>query len=204
MVRTTLRTADAIPANFIQNQICIGHPEGDGPNVTTTVTAIKAFYDGIRAALLSNDIAQNGHITKFYALPGVMPNYPYDEVTWNLSSAPSGAGLPREVALAASFQGSRAAGYPQARRRGRIFIGPLLSGVNSNGRPSTAAKDALVAACETLHDALHVSPNEYWAVWSTVDQDAVEVQNGWVDDAFDTQRRRGVEVTTRTVWDATE
>lgn len=200
MVKVILHTADAIPANYINNQICLGHPDGDGPVIDDTVADIKAFYDALRSSCLTGDIAQNGHEMKFYALPGTEPNYPYAERTWNFTSAPSGTGLPREVAIGLSFQGSRAAGFPQARRRGRIYIGPILANVNVSGRPSSTTRTAIADAAEALRTALNTDPNHYWAVWSTVDQEAVEVQNGWVDDAFDTQRRRGVEATSRTLW----
>jgi hypothetical protein len=200
MVRVVLHTADAIPANYIQNQFCLGHPDGDGHVVADVVTAIKDFYDGIRSSVLTSDLAQNGHEMKFYALPGIQPNYPFAEETWDFDSSPSGAGLPREVAVALSFQGSRAAGFPQARRRGRIFIGPVLATANSSGRPSSTIMSNLAFYADALRVALNPDPQHYWAVWSTVDQEAVEVQNGWVDNAFDTQRRRGVATTSRTVW----
>lgn len=200
MVKVILHTADAIPANYINNQFCLGHPDGDGPVVADTVTAIKAFYDELRSICLTADIAQNGHEMKFYALPGVEPNYPYAEETWNFTSAPTGTGLPRECAIVLSFQGSRAAGFPQARRRGRIYIGPVLANTNVSGRPSSTTTQDIADAAEALRTALLVDPQHYWAVWSTVDQEAVQIENGWVDNAFDTQRRRGVATTSRVIW----
>lgn len=200
MCRVTLRTTDNIPANFVQNQF--GVDTGEDSFLADDVTAaLKTFYDAINGPLLSDVFAQNGHLIKFYSMPGLTPNYPFAERTWNFASAPAGSTLPSEVALVLSFQGSRAAGFPQARRRGRIYIGPLFTTVNSTGRPRQADIDALCLAASDLEDDIRAIPGHVWSIWSTVDQDMVEVQNGWVDNAFDTQRRRGIEVTARTVWD---
>lgn len=200
MVRVTLRTADNIPANFVQNQFMTSSLESSY-DVDGVLAALKTFYDGINGPLLSDVFAQNGHFMKFYSMPGLAPNYPFAERTWNFAAAPAGSTLPSEVALVLSFQGSRAAGFPQARRRGRVYIGPLFTTVNSNGRPRQADIDTLCTLASDLEDDLRALPDHSWRIWSTVDQEAVEVQNGWVDNAFDTQRRRGVEVTARTTWD---
>jgi len=39
-----------------------------------------------------------------------------------------------------------------------------------------------------------------WVVYSPTNGNTVNVDNGWVDNAFDTQRRRGLAVTARTNW----
>jgi hypothetical protein len=38
------------------------------------------------------------------------------------------------------------------------------------------------------------------AVWSPSNGDAVPVTDGWVDNAWDTQRRRGIDRTARSTW----
>jgi hypothetical protein len=42
-----------------------------------------------------------------------------------------------------------------------------------------------------------------WAVYSRRDNAGYLVSNGWVDDAFDIQRRRGVSALVRSLWDGT-
>jgi hypothetical protein len=197
--QVTLRTVDALPANFITNTWSFGSTTvGDHTAVTT---ALKDFYDDIPAASISSAVAQNGHTVQFYVLPGVQPNYPFAETTFNLASAPSGTPLPSEVAVCLSFQGTRQAGFPQARRRGRIYLGPLGSGIVTAGRPSPTLRTNMANAALTFKAAIEaITGGIFWAVWSTADQLAVPVDNGWIDDAFDTQRRRGVEVTSRTTW----
>lgn len=198
IVQTTLRTSDNLPENFITNQICIANMAvGDNTQAAVT-TAINTFYSAIRSVTFSADLAQNGHVSKFYTAGGPPPNYPYDEVSWNMGSAPSGGGMPREVALCLSFQGLRIPGTPQARRRGRIYLGPLLSSLNSSGRPlGTSVTTILQEAEDFAQDIQAIDPSYSWAVWSTLDGTAVPLHDLWIDDAFDTQRSRGVAVTSR-------
>jgi len=198
IVQTTLRTTDAVPANFVTNQICIANMAGVDGNEAAITGLIKDFYDTIRSGFFSSDIAQNGHICKFYNAGGPAPNYPYAEVVWNFASAPSGTGLPREVAVCLSFQGLRIPGTPQARRRGRIYLGPLISTINSSGRPAASPRTTLATAASDFGtDVQTVDPAYRWAVWSVLDGTAVPITDGWIDDAFDTQRSRGVETTSR-------
>lgn len=199
--QVTLRTADAIPANYATNSFCV-EVNPDGPLDTDEMTVcIKDFYDDV-IAYLSPALLQTGHLIKYTNLPGTPPNYPFEEDTFNLASAPTGTELPREVSLCLSFQGARAAGFPQARRRGRVYIGPVNTGGNSAGRPSSAMRTAFANAGATFKSNIEAITGgaHSWAIWSVADQEAVHVDNGWVDDAWDTQRRRGNEVTSRTTF----
>lgn len=200
MCRVTLRTTSAIPADYVQNQFCVTTGVSEDLEVDDIVTALKDFYDEVAGYVLATGIATTGHMVKFYALPGIEPNYPFAERTFDLASPSTGTVLPTEVCIAVSFQGSRAAGFPQARRRGRIFLPYVNSISNVSGRPGSTARTAIAAAASALAGDIGALPSHRWAVWSTVDQEAVVVEDGWVDDAFDTQRRRGLAVTSRTTW----
>lgn len=199
MARVILHTADAIPANYVQNQFGIT-TGSDDPDFDGITAALKGFYDDINSAVFSTAIAQNGHEVKYYVMPGIMPNYPVEEQTWNLASGTAGVAYPREVAIALSFQGQRAAGFPQARRRGRVFLGPVNSATNSDGRPNSSTRNVIAGAAEDLGAAIQALTGHQWSVWSTVDAEMVPILDGWVDNAYDTQRRRGVETTERTTW----
>ena len=195
-----LHTVDAITENYVTNSWCFTDML-PGTDDAAIVTLLKDFYDDIAAAYWSNLIAQNGHEVKLYDLPGTVPNYPYFEGTFNMASAPSGQALPGEIALCLSFQGVRSAGFPQARRRGRVYIGPLSTACNSGGRPIAAVMTAMGTAAATLRSqAAVISGTGGWAVWSVTDAAPVEVDNGWIDNAFDVQRRRGVDATSRTTF----
>lgn len=202
IVQITLRTADSVPANYLTNQFCIDHPEQAIQEPEATVTAFQSFYSGLTSQLLSSWVSQNGHMAKLYYAGGPKPNYPYYEQAFNLTSAPSGSGLPTEVAICLSFQGAKTPGFPQARRRGRIYIGTLKATVNSNQRPLLAARESLRDEALELYDNIAAANvGSVWCVWSPTDGEAVPLSDCWVDDAFDTQRSRGQEVTSRVIGD---
>jgi hypothetical protein len=195
-----LHTADNFAANYVTNSIAF---QGTDPiaDVAAIRTAVKGFYDALGASFFSSAIAQNGHEIKYYDLPGIKPNYPVLEQTFNLNSVPNGAPLPSEVALCLSFQGQRVPGFPQSRRRGRIYLGPLGATVNNAGRPNSSSITTVCNAATAFKTAIDaIGTGTEWAIWSVRDQTTVDIVGGWVDNVFDTQRRRGVAETSRTTW----
>lgn len=194
-----MKTVDNIGENFVSNSWAFNVPSTSGAGAVLT-PILKAFYDSYRQ-YLSPLLAQNGHIIKYSELPGVKPNYPFDEDTWNLTAAPSGTAIPDELAVCLSFQGARAAGAPQSRRRGRIYMGPHNTAALTANRPLTALQTNLANYALTLKNAVTAAGAGFeWGIWSNADSHLVVVTNGWVDNAWDVQRRRGVDATTRTVW----
>jgi hypothetical protein len=130
-----IHTKDNLAENYVTNTFAFIAASLIG-DFTDQLDAIKSFYDQV-ASYFPIAIAQNGHEIKWYELPGPgAPNYPVAMSTFNLPSDPSGAGLPSEVALCLSFHGQKTPGFPQARRRGRVYLGPIVQSANSSGRPS--------------------------------------------------------------------
>jgi hypothetical protein len=195
-----IHTTDAIAENFVTNSLAF-YSTVPIADITDLDTPISTFFNYI-ASYYPAQIAQNGHEIKYYELgTGLVPNYPIATSIFNFSGAPSAAGLPAECAVCISFQAIRASGFPQNRRRGRIYIGPLAASVNSGARPSSALlTDLGIAAADFMADVPAAVSTASWAVWSEVDQEANPVDNGWIDNAFDTQRRRGVQATARTLF----
>lgn len=197
-----LATADAIPANFVTNTWAF-----EMNTAATVVTEVRAalvtFYLAMNA-FYSPVLAQNGHRIKFVNIDDPKPQYPFDERTFNFASPPSGSSLPREVAMVASFQADRLSGSPQARRRGRLYIGPLKTSIcATDGNPTAVIQTGIPAAMaqfKTDIDAIAVLDGVTWLVWSGVNGFGVPVSNGWTDNAFDTQRSRGNEATARVTW----
>lgn len=198
--QVTIKTVDNVGENFITNTWAFNTDDiiADRAGLST---ALWNFYVQL-GGFYPSSIAQNGHEIKWYALPGVTPNYPYYIESKNLTTAPSGVRLPSEVALVASFQGDKIAGQPQARRRGRIYFGPLDASLNVDGRPSTGTCTTLGTQIRTLQQDVIALPsiNAYLGVWSEANQSITPVSNGWVDNAFDTQRRRGEDPSLRVNW----
>ena len=92
---------------------------------------------------------------------------------------------------------------PQQRRRGRLYFGPLQgtagSEVNNIFRPTTVFRTDLgLAFAKMAQDMLAIAVDYALCVWSKADGATYPVIGGYVDDAWDTQRRRGPEATVRT------
>jgi len=198
-LQVTLKTADAVPENYITNSWAFTGADAFGEDAGVK-TAITAFYNSW-LTYMSPSITQNGHFLKYYDQTAPAPNYPYNETTFNLSGVPAGTALPSELAVCLSFQGARAAGFPQARRRGRVYLGPFDTGATTADRPATALLTALGSAAATFGAAIDaLSGDIQWAVWSGSDQLSVPITDGWIDNAWDIQRRRGVVYTSRTTY----
>lgn len=109
--------------------------------------------------------------------------------------------LPTEVAACISYFHER--NIP--RQRGRIFVGPLTteSGADNVAGRGMTPTDTFVNVL--LHAAGRLSAynavNELsWCVYSRTNGQARRVTGGWVDNAYDTQRRRGTDATGRGLW----
>lgn len=168
-----------------------------------TVGAAPVLQLFSSAYAFAGDVAHQ--TIKTYNLDDAIPRVPItdSDVNVNFLSA-TGDNLPSEAAICLSFQGTRLSGVPQARRRGRVFLGPLRANTATTGgtvspRPAAAAIGSIITAATALKAASDASARVHWAVHSSYGTSCL-VDNGWVDDALDTQRRRGVAPTTRTVF----
>lgn len=175
----------------------------DVSELPAIVAELKASYDLMRP-FMAQYVNQNGHLVKFYNLADPTPRAPVLEATFNLAVDPTGAALPTEVALCCSFQGAHQSGIPQSRRRGRNYL-PFLGGacIDGVGRPTAGVVNAAVAWGQNLLDFSGGGVGTTWVVHSTIGdplENAVVITNGWVDNEFDTQRRRGRAPTSRTLF----
>jgi hypothetical protein len=104
----------------------------------------------------------------------------------------SGAVLPTECAVVLSYYST----LNTARRRGRIYVGPCTSGTtDGTSHVTLAVRTKLLDLATALAD---VGPDTVdWQTFSRVENLRRRVTNAWVDDAWDTQRRRGIDATTR-------
>lgn len=107
-----------------------------------------------------------------------------------------------EVALCMSFMAVPLSGTNAARRRGRIYLGPFSKGANisasdTDPRPAQSFIDDILDSAESLHASVKALAWR-WAVFSRMDNVLYEVDRGWVDNEWDTQRRRGLGASART------
>jgi hypothetical protein len=118
--------------------------------------------------------------------------------------------LPSEVAICLSYHGSYGSDFefspgqrPRQRDRGRIFVGPLIrtvvdmDGTTHRPKPSGSVQTSLQQAAARLQAAL--VPDITWVVWSRKNASVKAVTEVSVDDAFDTQRRRGERAIARAI-----
>lgn len=145
----------------------------------------------------------NACTIEIYALTDPEPRIPRLTRQWTLAVSQASANLPNEVSLCASFQAPTSSGIPQARRRGRVYLGPFITAVNGSagtdpGRPSEELITAANEACNRLAEGNE--PGQIWGVWSRVGESFAEVTNGWVNNEWDTQRRRQPSPTSRANW----
>lgn len=118
----------------------------------------------------------------------------------HLGGPTSQAGMPEEVACIITVHGAPPLGK---RRRGRIYIGPLVLGAltpataSTPGVPDSTFITNLTIAAKQLCDQVMTPLN--WSIRSEKPQENyVPIVSGYVDNAFDTQRRRGPGPTQRT------
>lgn len=113
--------------------------------------------------------------------------------THEILGAGMSTGLPAEVACCLSFSGSRP-NLP--RERGRLYIGPLNTSAMdidaTLGRVKVAPmlREALSLSALRIAGGDDTEPAR-WVVYSPTNNNSVLVRRGFIDDGFDTQRRRG-------------
>lgn len=199
-VQITLKTIDGISANWLTNTWALTNSvdptEADFNEYTQCFRSFYVACTSIQALPLNSV----GHIAKYIDLDEtVKPIYPVYEETWSLPAVSSNAQLPSEVAMCLSYQCERQSGVPQASRRGRVYIGPIASATMDQGRPSAAARTTLVNAGKALYDdLLACTTPAALTVWSNKLRQTGAIAEFWVDNAYDTQRRRGPKPTLRT------
>jgi hypothetical protein len=218
-----LQRTTGVPADVVENTFPFVALTGSPVDLASASTALVDFYKNtaghhVLEYYLSDNIAKTGvHHIKWYDLtpllagPGHTMGPPIDDVTFSLAGSTSlGGDLPDEVAACisyhADFTGVPEHGVgtrPRARYRGRLFIGPLQGGADAitidsgfaHLKPNFRDDLALYASTLISHAALG---NAAWAVWSRKDLLLRPVTGGFVDNQFDSQRRRRPGATART------
>jgi hypothetical protein len=209
-----LRGASGLPEDvFINNW----YFRNDGTLATGPEihTAIKKVLDSFYITPAANGSSVSG----FFPLGVVSPmlyriydlGQPPPRTRNQLESAPLAASrttpLPYEVSLCLSFY----AGQNVPRRRGRIYVGPfgtkaLVGSTGNLPLPDATLTAALVdrasAVGRTTENVTWVMVTRGGTVAPFEPANARVITAGWVDSAWDTQRRRGLAATGRTTFSA--
>jgi hypothetical protein len=212
-VQCVLPAQTAIPEDAFSNTF---HFDIDGGLTEAALDVVQAgletFYGDIGPTILDGTQLGTDVEMKFYNLEDPTPRPPIREDSFAHGAA-GAEGYPAEVAICLSYQGARVAGEPQARRRGRIYLGPVTIAtgdvVNGAVRVRAADRTVIADAAAALAGSSIGGVGIRWAVYSpttdiseTIDAAFHDITDGWVDDAFDTVRSRGADSTTRTLWSA--
>lgn len=176
---------------------------GGGDPIGSVGAALISFYNAW-AAYRASLMTWEGTRLKVYDLTQPEPRVPVSDTLLGLSSAKGTTTMPPEVSLCLSFQAETVSGLNQKRRRNRVYLGPTNEVANEpSGRPATLMLTDLQAAAQALLNSSGTNPDWAWTVYSTfTPTSVVPVQNGWIDDEWDTQRRRGRKPTVRVVFTA--
>lgn len=144
---------------------------------------------------------------KVYDMDDPKPRAPRYSVPMPISvtSDPTNSNLPSEVAVCLSYRATYQSGVPQASQRGRVFLGAIGSAFLDPGLASTFPK-ITVANQQNVGNRGNqflqacLTDGWTWVVSSRKRDEMFVVTGGWVDDAFDTQRRRGQKPAVRDLW----
>lgn len=162
-------------------------------------------------ARLSSFLSQNISIAdsryKVYDLGEPAPRIPQIR-TYAGGAVNAGIGLPNECAAVISYRsgpGTTGGGSTDKRKRGRIFLGPLAQSAVADGTAShpdeiiySGFMNAMLGAADYLRD--QTDNDLTWVQYSRAGDTVGNVSGGFVENAFDTQRRRGLPSSVRTTW----
>lgn len=124
---------------------------------------------------------------------------------FTLTDAQSAGGLPEEIALCLSYSGPPPV---TPRRRGRIYFGPIAANTDTEASATDPSRPVAILISDLMKAGRRLASYDPttigWAVHSSVPNDNyVLITQGWVDNAWDIQRRRGPDASARTTWVAT-
>lgn len=174
--------------------------------------AVQNFYLGLGVAPIAQAYAVGAYLSPWisrfaelisYDMADPKPRIPHS-TDLLLPAARSSSGLPEEVAVVLSTRGDPPA---SPRRRGRLFLGPLCTSASAPGSTTDPARphSDLILDLGKAASRLCAEGAEgiQWCIRSvTPSENYVPIRAGYVDDAFDTQRRRGPDASVRVSWTA--
>lgn len=173
-------------------------------NLDSIRDRLVAFYNDGSTSIAnswSDQYNQGAATIRYYDMADAEPRVPLRiDGALGLDAPGAFSRLPAEVALCLSFSAAVASGENAKRRRGRVYLGPFNQGTlgtdtADQGRPSSTFINTVKTAAAGLLAANDADAT--WRVWSELDAVSRDVTHGWVDNAWDTQRRRGVAPTAR-------
>lgn len=213
--QVVFENVSGLPRDRVTNTFHFRRPEGTSfatwctnmqSSVINTYNATQSPVTVWLASFINDQISRSTNASKlqWYDLSLDPPHVPTVQ-TFTLSAAGNAQSMPNEVSLCGSFKGDVVPGVSTARQRGRVYIGPLtiaaMNGTESGGdqRPTTGNTGIIDSIARSLK-YLAVQARSFsgdLCVFSPTANALYPVTSIWVDDAFDTQRRRGARALSR-------
>lgn len=208
-IQAVIERVNHVPADAIVNTWHFDSDQTFDEDADDTLDRLKQFYTDIFGGSIIGSLASGKVDYKVYDMADPTPRVPRITSTQTGLNV-AGSSLPGECSVVLSFQAAKVAGVAQARRRGRIFLGPISANAveltNGDMQVKAAHRDVIAAAAADLAHGPDAGDARL-AVYSptidaggTLDDAFSDVVDGWVDNAVDIQRRRGAKATTRTTW----
>lgn len=172
----------------------------------------KTFYDAIYATDVRAPWVTSLYTIKAYSLWLTPPHVPAFVATRSNGSVAASAGqAPPEMAICLSMKANYVSGVAQSRQRGRIYLGgfaaPLSNGTGTSFPSVASATRIRICNAAAALKTNMAADSWTWVILSPTQvkagggaQETFDVAGGWVDDAPDTQRRRGNDPTARSTW----
>lgn len=222
LVRAIMENVTGLPEDRVMNDFAFatGPTAPSGTDIVNAVDAVDHFYrttgggtgDTV-SEYISGAINRSAtHTIEVYSITALGLGSPIYTTNWLGPVAVNTLdNQVAEVAAVLSFHSDltgvaeEAPGgtRPRARRRGRVYIGPLTLTAVDYATPNPRLSAAMTAVLREAGSRL-ISESSAdaipWSVWSRADEILRPVVGGWTDNAPDTQRRRGVSSTIRATW----
>lgn len=189
-----------------------------GTDLTNLFNVVNGFYRDTQSnghavgEYISNIVNRSAtHLLEAYKIQVPPMGSPIATTSWlGPVTAAATSGNPAECAAVLSYTADltgvleeSGATRPRARRRGRLYIGPLINAAIQTTTPPYMLETDFLQTLRQAATAMYAAAdgqNWRWSVWSRKDQLLRGVVGGWTDNAPDTQRRRGPDATTRVAW----
>jgi hypothetical protein len=225
LVTATMESTSGIPADRVVNTFAVAG--GDAASATSrdgVLAAFENFYADVPTGAtqaagwwLGKQLSRGAGAGRLRLyditndLAGTPHGSPIGELPFTLDTPGDDESYPDEVAICVTIEGlNRLAApvegagdtRPRQRRTGRIFFGPLskVSAGNTLTRPtvSSGVTTWLGQAFDKLQtDLIALGAGEALGVWSRANATVLTAEAVSVDNAFDTQRRRGLKASSR-------
>jgi hypothetical protein len=195
----------AVSGITADTNVNVWHVSGDAAGgswiPSNVVVALAVFYDSFKT-WRSRRTQWDASTVKVYRMSDAMPRAPIYSGLLGISNDAAGTSAPSELALCLSYAAAPVSGELARRKRGRIYLGPFgVNAINADatGNPAGALLGAIKTGAQALLDTSLSDATWTWVQVSNATGSPVvnTVVSGWIDNAWDIQRRRGVKASNR-------